>query len=1045
MRVLVQAGALFRLLHQLKRALPEKYISSYLHLEKGDKSREFKEKDLIPGSRDLIGKKAGYFRNRMIIAGLFVLSSSFGLVLPSYGEANLTGPVYVMLPGSSPFTGEAVQEENRDGTIFQQEYPEPLTSLSPDTPPHPDSGVEAQETATTSAFPRDIPLGSGDLTSGGTDDFTTENPGQAVYPVGAPGDASFPYVPPCNGYQEENPAHSINTDGSPGEDTPCRIGEERARGDPAPTVLTTPALTPETPGGNENGTPGETGIIPPGVPEFSQESISPCSPLGDAGNVSFQSGGEGEMSTALIRYDNRTLSEGPLFENEKTHAMVTPALINGSSLEEGGWLHITLPGAYILMADIIHSSPVGILIEASGVRLDGQGHVVKPWNAPYGSQGISIAPVTAGTLLEGIRVSNITIMGESTGLGLDSLSESTLEKITLNGNSAGMTVMEGEDLLIQDFSANGNTEGITMVRTSGITMNNSSITGSVTGIRVESGENDLLSGITVNGSRGSGIVITGSRGEKILSSTIDGGTVGFSVQNSEGCSIEDSVISGTGIFAASVGGGRNTTLLDTTLLAGPGSIGIRARGDNTGTIIDSCKVSGGAYGVVVDKSTGLVVNNTTLSRISADGVSMQDSRNPVLRGLNIADTVTGFRGLSLQSLEFSDSTIQDSREAIVIQGLHGGTMSALVIENCSDRGISVISTSALTMSDNRIYSSGTGIAVVNSPINISTSRIDGVQSGISMMSSHNAILLANTIEGSGSGVTILNGNGSLFLGNTLSDNALYGISIQDSPGVVVSGNRFDNVNNTWMPGRSGEGIIWNTTRDATGLCSPFHGGNTWESPGGHGYSQDCMDSDKDGFCDTPLLIPGSGYDMLPLACPTLKPIPTPVPPGPGSAGGSDYMSPPSWEGIPGVPSWQGNGASEISPDVFVSHYSFEGSMEPGTTCLGRVSFRNTGHEPLPTVLWVEARFDGFQDIFLLSPEASSKGTGSTWNFSGPVTLPSSGGPWTLWIQLKGTTASGGVIMAGAPVPIPVVAGKNELQVPRERSVALWNGMPNAVL
>lgn len=1031
MRLSGQARAIYRIIYQLRRALPENCIPPYLQPVKNKKPRDFRKKGHIPCPIIPSTDQAGYSLNRELFLALIILSTNIGLVLPSSGEANLTGSVSVTLPCPPPSTGEEDLAGNGDGATNPQDYPASRNSQFPDALPHPEFGVGLDETAITLGLAADVPPGSGDTLARVPDDHTTEISGQAVNPPGIPADESFP-----PGYlyfrdEDDRSVHFPKTDDTPGDYPSFPAGEESAHGDPAPLSLPSLTGTMEISDENEHPTSQSTVTIPPGLPGFSQQSVYPGPPSRGAVHTTSHSGGDDEIPTSLFLGDVEIPVEEALPESEDPHAMVTPTLVSGSSLEEGGWLHITIPGAYLLLADIVHSSPVGILIESSGVTLDGQGHVITPWNAPSGSQGISIAPVNEGSVLQEIRVSNLSIQGEATGLGLESLSGSTLEKINIKGNNVGMSIQDSQGLLIQDISASGNTAGASMVHSSSITMNNSSFTGSVTGIRVESGENDHLSGIAIHESRGSGMVITGSKREKITSSSIDGGSVGLSVQNSEACSIEDSLISGTSMFAVSLGTGRDTALKDTIVVNDPGSIGIRARGDNTGTVIDSCQVSGGAYGIVIDRSTGLSINNTRLSRISSDGISMQDSRYPVLRGLNISDTATGFRGLSLQSLELSDSTIRDSQEAVIVQGLHDGALNGLVVDNCSEKGISVISASGLSMSDNRINNSGNGISIVNSLVNISTSKITGGGVGISMLNSHDAVVLSNTVQGAGGGISMVHGNSSLILGNTLSENTWYGVSIQDSPGVVLSGNRFDNLNNTWMPEMSGGGIIWNATRDAGGLYTPFHGGNTWVSPGGDGYSRDCTDRDQDGFCDTPLPIPGSGYDMLPVALSTPKPIPTPALPGPGLPGDDNRGAGYSWGGIPGVSSWEGHVESDINSDMVISRYSFEGLMKPGTICLARVSFRNTGPEPRLTYPWVEAHFDGFQDLYRLSPDGSLRGAGSTCSFSGPVTLPFSDGPWTLWILLKGKSPSGEVIQAGYPVAIPVVSGGSAPGTERE--------------
>jgi hypothetical protein len=60
---------------------------------------------------------------------------------------------------------------------------------------------------------------------------------------------------------------------------------------------------------------------------------------------------------------------------------------------------------------------------------------------------------------------------------------------------------------------------------------------------------------------------------------------------------------------------------------------------------------------------------------------------------------------------------------------------------------------------------------------------------------------------------------------------------------------------------------WNTTRkvETNIIGGRFKGGNYWGKPDLTGFSDTCIDSDADGFCDSPYTIASSNIDYLPLS------------------------------------------------------------------------------------------------------------------------------------------------------------------------------------
>ncbi len=83
---------------------------------------------------------------------------------------------------------------------------------------------------------------------------------------------------------------------------------------------------------------------------------------------------------------------------------------------------------------------------------------------------------------------------------------------------------------------------------------------------------------------------------------------------------------------------------------------------------------------------------------------------------------------------------------------------------------------------------------------------------------------------------------------------------------IIYNNLFNNTNNFQM--LDVETNQWNTSRQAgKRIYSPGTeiGGNYWTSPSGNGYSDTCIDSDKDGFCDEAYTLAENNTDYLPLS------------------------------------------------------------------------------------------------------------------------------------------------------------------------------------
>lgn len=137
----------------------------------------------------------------------------------------------------------------------------------------------------------------------------------------------------------------------------------------------------------------------------------------------------------------------------------------------------------------------------------------------------------------------------------------------------------------------------------------------------------------------------------------------------------------------------------------------------------------------------------------------------------------------------------------------------------------------------------------------------------------------NTIANNNIGVSILNScPGTLITENRIQFNRDYGIYIAQSstdPGFngtnLIYNNLFNNTVNFFNNTKTmqyGDPVtsIWNITKTSgTNIAGgPYLGGNYWAKPDGTGFSETCLDLNRDGICDLPYNISENDSDYFPL-------------------------------------------------------------------------------------------------------------------------------------------------------------------------------------
>ena len=169
------------------------------------------------------------------------------------------------------------------------------------------------------------------------------------------------------------------------------------------------------------------------------------------------------------------------------------------------------------------------------------------------------------------------------------------------------------------------------------------------------------------------------------------------------------------------------------------------------------------------------------------------------------------------------------------------------------------------------------------PTNITNNSFSLNNVAINIENSNQTDIHNNIINSSfDSGLSLYNSYFTNFSRNCLSNNSR-GIYLLDTTASAINNNRFFNnyLNNHENLFISSNGInTWNIS-NTTGINivnGSSIGGNYWADLNNTGYSQSCVDSNSDGFCDSPFSIEGGNgdTDYFPLHVnTTVTPVPIP--------------------------------------------------------------------------------------------------------------------------------------------------------------------------
>lgn len=191
----------------------------------------------------------------------------------------------------------------------------------------------------------------------------------------------------------------------------------------------------------------------------------------------------------------------------------------------GDYILITEPGRYTLEQDVVHEYPVGLIIAASSVILDGQGYTIHPKDRGTSpTVGIWVMlQDKSGKAVTGVSLKNVTLIDEAVGLYAQGVDSTDMPwGRDLSGDPAARSAgSSARSLILTGITVEDCTTGILLSGQSGATLSDSQITRSAgSGLVVRDVQIRVLNSQVV-GSGGFGIEMNGTADSVIVDSVLE--------------------------------------------------------------------------------------------------------------------------------------------------------------------------------------------------------------------------------------------------------------------------------------------------------------------------------------------------------------------------------------------------------------------------------------------------------------------------------------------------------------------------------------------
>ncbi|WP_091688718.1 NosD domain-containing protein [Methanococcoides vulcani] len=476
----------------------------------------------------------------------------------------------------------------------------------------------------------------------------------------------------------------------------------------------------------------------------------------------------------------------------------------------------------------------------------------------------------------------------------DHVFEVTADWVTITGfNVSSATDTNKAGIWLSWYSTNNNLTsntasdnyyGILLVSSSNNTLTSNTASGNYRGIYLEASSNNNLTSNKVLNNTGSGIRLSSSSNNFIYNNHFNNTANTFftgtntnnvwNTTNSSGPNIVEGPYLGGNYWATPYNDGFSQTCVDVDV------------GGNDICDVPYWIASGHVdYLPLAAPAATITVADDLIQYPDADYTSIQDAVEApttfngytilvypgtyyenvnVNKQLNITST-DGAAVTHVTAASSSDHVFEVTADWVTISGFKVSGASG-----SGKTGIYLWSSSNSTLTSNMVSNNDNGIVLNDSSNNNLTSNtVSDNLFGINLRSSsNNNNLTSNTVLNNYNGIYLRDSSNNNLTSNTVLNND-DGIYLYHSNDNLIYNNHFNNTDNTDFRGTN-TGNDWNTIEtEGTNIMGGHNlGGNFWATPYNDGFSQTNVDTNDDGFCDSPLnkyAIHSNNIDFLPLA------------------------------------------------------------------------------------------------------------------------------------------------------------------------------------
>lgn len=494
------------------------------------------------------------------------------------------------------------------------------------------------------------------------------------------------------------------------------------------------------------------------------------------------------------------------------------------------------------------------------------------------------------------EIKDLVLQNNSYGVFLYNTS-SEMQNNTINNSVYGIMVLSSHNVNISDSRVENSMMGVNLKEVTDVTLADNVVKNSICGMATVGCENCTLTCNYIQGSINNNCLLSsensrlvrGGENSLIRESTLINPNLvqvsrpfifGIFSLNSQGLKLENNSVD-TGLEGIYLDGCQNARIVRNSV-RNIEYMGIYSEGSSSVELLDNTVQNmTGELSLYTSGNSSFVssplVSSPLVGKGQAPGygICFVNSEDVRLKGNTVKDCcpVWGIYLLEPVDATLESNTLQNCKGGLVTILSENLSVNDCSVTNCTSGGILVI---------NPEEGLGTGYTVADC-------TVEG--SNIGMLVTGEGTLSGNTLSGNLYGLILYDVNNSLICGNTIVQNSLAGLAfdLEDSKIMSHSGlvksiespesgnntiynNYFNNTNNTLI--KSGANNAWNKSKTAGEniVGGPYLGGNYWANPNGTGFSENCIDADRDGIADSSYEIVSGTFDYLPLTNISSAPI-----------------------------------------------------------------------------------------------------------------------------------------------------------------------------